>query len=226
MEQMQRKIYCVFVAGGSGSRMGGDTPKQFLPIKGKPVLQMTLERFLEAFPDANILTVLPKQHFETWKTLCAENHFICPQILVEGGLTRFHSVRNALERVPDGALVMIHDGVRPFPSVELLKRMLEKMESCKALIPVVPVVDTLRSTVEGQSDPDRSSLVAVQTPQLFLSEEIKHAYDIAYSTSFTDDASVARAAGIPVECIQGERFNIKLTTPDDMLLAEALCLLG
>ena len=219
---MSTKIYGVFVAGGSGTRMGGDMPKQFLPLEGVPVLQRTVERFLEAVPDMKIVTVLPQSCFDRWKEMCLTGSLNCGQILVPGGITRFHSVKNALAKVPDGAVVMIHDGVRPLLSTGLILRMLDRMKHCRALVPVIPLVDTLMyrdGTVPG---PDRNSIVAVQTPQMFRSEDIKAAYRGPYRESFTDDASVAAAAGIPVEQIEGERFNIKITTPEDMVLARAV----
>lgn len=219
---MDRKIHAVFVAGGSGSRMGTEVPKQFLPLCGLPVLVRTVFRFVEAWPDARIVTVLPAQHFDTWKELCIKHELNVPQTLVAGGLTRFHSVRNALEKVPDGAVVSIHDGVRPLVGVDLLKTMAERIQTVPALIPVLPVVDTLRSTYPAVPAPDRSKVVAVQTPQMFWSELLKEAYGQAYDLSFTDDASVAEKNGIPLSFIQGERQNIKITTPGDMALAEAL----
>lgn len=222
---MRRKIYGIFVAGGSGTRMGGEVPKQFLLLDGHPILQRTIERFLEAEPELKVITVLPRAHFQTWKDLCAVHSFHCPQTLVAGGLTRFHSVQNALRKVPDGAVVSIHDGVRPLISAALVRRMLDRMasdEDCPALLPVVPVVDTLRSTDPGVPDPDRSKTVAVQTPQIFRSEAIKAAYRQAYDLSFTDDASVAARNGIPLAFEQGERFNLKITTPEDLVLAEAI----
>ena len=219
---MDRKIHAVFVAGGSGSRMGTEVPKQFLPLCGLPVLVRTVFRFVEAWPDARIVTVLPAQHFDTWKELCIKHELNVPQTLVAGGLTRFHSVRNALEKVPDGAVVSIHDGVRPLVGVDLLKTMAERIQTVPALIPVLPVVDTLRSTDPAFPAPDRSKVVAVQTPQMFWSELLKEAYGQAYDLSFTDDASVAEKNGIPLSFIQGERQNIKITTPGDMALAEAL----
>ena len=221
---MRRKIYGIFVAGGSGTRMGGDVPKQFLLLDGRPILQCTIERFLEAEPEMKVITVLPRTHFETWKDLCAIHSFHCPQTLVAGGLTRFHSVQNALKKVPDGAVVSIHDGVRPLISAALVRRMLDRMETeeCRALLPVVPVVDTLRSTDPATPDPDRSRVVAVQTPQIFRSEDIKAAYKQAYDLSFTDDASVAARNGIPLTFEEGERFNLKITTPEDLVLAEAI----
>ncbi|MCR5351122.1 MAG: 2-C-methyl-D-erythritol 4-phosphate cytidylyltransferase [Bacteroidales bacterium] len=221
---MRRKIYGIFVAGGSGTRMGGDLPKQFLPLGGRPILQCTIERFLEAVPDLHVITVLPRVHFQTWKDLCAVHSFHCPQTLVAGGLTRFHSVQNALRKVPDNAIVSIHDGVRPLITAALVRRMLDRMEQgdCRALLPVVPVVDTLRSKDPSEPDPDRSRIVAVQTPQIFRSEDIKAAYSQAYDLSFTDDASVADRKGIPLTLEEGERFNLKITTREDLILAEAI----
>ena len=220
---MQRKIYGIFVAGGSGSRMGSALPKQFIELEGIPILQRTIERFLEAVPGLKVIVVLPGHYIEQWKTMCLEGGLDCPQIIVPGGITRFHSVRNALDRVPDGAVVMIHDGVRPLLSADMIRSMLDRIlrSSSRALVPAVPVVDTLR-TRDGSPAPDRSNTVAVQTPQIFLSEDIKAAYGHAYSDSFTDDASVAEANGIRVDLCPGERFNIKITTPEDLVLARAI----
>ena len=221
---MRRNLYGIFVAGGSGTRMGGDVPKQFLLLDGRPILQYTIERFLEAVPEMKIITVLPRGYFQTWKELCATYSFHCPQTLVAGGLTRFHSVQNALKKVPDGAVVAIHDGVRPLLTPALICRMLDRMDDadCRAVLPVLPVVDTLRSTDPAIPDPDRSRTVAVQTPQIFRSDDIKAAYRLAYDLSFTDDASVAARNEIPLTFEEGERFNLKITTPEDLLLAEAI----
>lgn len=203
--------------------MGSQTPKQFLELGGKPVLQRTIERFLEAVPDMKIITVLPKEHFGTWKELCVKFALDCPQTLVEGGFTRFHSVKNALAKVPDGSIVFIHDGVRPFVSAALIREMASMMQhGQRALVPAIPIVDTLKSKNQEEPDPDRSRIVAVQTPQVFLSEDIKAAYVQGYDTAFTDDASVAKRKKIPLTFVDGERFNIKITTPEDMELAEWL----
>lgn len=223
---MARPVYAVFVAGGSGSRMGGEVPKQFLELRGAPILERSVERFLDAAPDARIVTVLPERHVETWRGICLNRGLSFPQIIVKGGMTRFHSVKNALERVPDGAIVSVHDGVRPLVSEGLIREMIARMEEldggAAGLIPVVPVVDTLRSVAVGAPAPDRSSLVAVQTPQMFLSEALKEAYRQPYDTAFTDDASVAERAGFAVATVPGERFNIKITTPEDLRLADLL----
>lgn len=220
---MDRQVYVILVAGGSGTRMGGSVPKQFLRIGGKSVLQRTIEKFTDAVPGIKVVVVLPAQHFRTWKDICLEDSFNSPQLLVEGGITRFQSVRNALAKVPDGAVVMIHDGVRPFVSEELIRRMLSMMgEKCRALIPVLPVTDTLRSTDPSVPAPDRSRTVSVQTPQVFLSEDIRKAYRRPYELGFTDDASVAERDGVEVCMTEGEKFNIKITTPDDLVTGGAI----
>lgn len=222
---MARPVYAVFVAGGSGSRMGGDVPKQFLELRGVPILERSIERFLDAVPDARVVTVLPDKHIDTWREICLRRGLSFPQTIVKGGMTRFHSVKNALGRVPDGAIVSVHDGVRPLASEALIAGMVEKMQvpgGPAGLIPVVPVVDTLRSVAAGVPAPDRSTLVAVQTPQMFLSEALKEAYRLPYDVTFTDDASVAERAGFTVLTFPGERYNIKITTPEDLRLAERL----
>ena len=220
---MDRKFYAVVVAGGSGSRMGADVPKQFLRLDGKPILRRTLESFVEAAPDVKLVTVLPRRWMKEWKEMCVAESFDCPQTLVAGGMSRFLSVRNALAKVPDGAVVAIHDGVRPFVSPELIRRMRAMMsEEVRALIPVVPVVDTLKSINPSVPDPVRADTVEVQTPQMFLSEDIRRAYGQPYDLSFTDDASVAARAGIPVATTEGERFNIKITTREDLVFGEAI----
>lgn len=222
---MARPVYAVFVAGGSGSRMGGDVPKQFLELRDVPILERSIERFLDAVPDARVVTVLPDKHIDTWREICLRRGLSFPQTIVKGGMTRFHSVKNALGRVPDGAIVSVHDGVRPLASEALIAGMVEKMQVSggpAGLIPVVPVVDTLRSVAAGVPTPDRSTLVAVQTPQMFLSEALKEAYRLPYDVTFTDDASVAERAGFTVLTVPGERYNIKITTPEDLRLAELL----
>lgn len=228
---MERKFYLVVTAGGSGTRMGGPVPKQFLELDGKAVLQRTLEKFIEAIPGVKVVTVLPKDFISLWKKYCLEHAFTYPQILVAGGITRFHSVRNALARVPDGAFVAIHDGVRPLLSVSMIRRMVGKMSECRALIPVMPSVDTLkalRMDWDGHlqhivgPDPVRGEIYCAQTPQIFRSEDLKAAYTQAFDTTFTDDASVAQRAGVPLSWCEGERLNIKLTTPEDLRLARAI----
>lgn len=222
MEQTNnKKVFAVFVAGGNGTRMGASIPKQFLELNGHPVLYHTVKRFTEALPDAEVIVVLPREHFETWKLLCREHQLDCKQILVPGGISRFHSVKNALEYVPDGAIVMIHDGVRPNISASLLRKMVLEANDTAALIPVVPVVDSLRSK-DTLSIVDRSQVVAVQTPQVFDSTILKDAYTQPFDNAFTDDASVVCKKNVPLTYIEGERYNIKITTPDDLRVVSLL----
>ncbi len=231
---MDRKFFLIAVAGGHGTRMGAPVPKQFLSLGGKTILRMTMERFIDACPGIRIITVLPKGQATAWKRICAAENFNYPQTVVQGGFTRFHSVKNALAKVPDGAVVAIHDGVRPLVGEKLVRKMFSSMsETCRALIPVMPSVDTLKVLdrertangevlVEAPEKVDRSRIWTAQTPQVFLSEDIKAAYDRPFDPSFTDDASVASAMKIPLSFIEGERFNIKITSPGDLVLAEAI----
>lgn len=232
---MERKKYVVVMAAGHGVRMGSALPKQFIELGGRPILQRTIECFVRAVPDIKVITVLPKEYVQGWKNLCSKNNFYYPQQLVEGGITRFHSVRNALKKVPDGAVVAIQDGVRPLVTPELVSRMFGMMDSCRALIPVLPSVDTLKAlrrvkdssgneVLETVPDVvlDREGIFRAQTPQLFLSEDIRAAYDQAFDTSFTDDASVAVKKNIPLSYVEGERYNIKITTQDDLEFAKAI----
>ena len=218
------------MAAGSGTRMGASLPKQFLEIGGKAILQHTMEIFLEACPGISVVTVLNADYIEYWKNYCLKHNFTCPQIIVPGGITRFHSVRNALEKVPEGAIVAVHDGVRPLISQELIREMFEKAETVSSLIPVIPCVDTMK-VLEKQGDElvtipgataDRSVLFGAQTPQIFHSEILKEAYAQPYDTAFTDDASVVEKYGKNLSYHMGERFNIKITTQEDLLLARAI----
>jgi 2-C-methyl-D-erythritol 4-phosphate cytidylyltransferase len=210
--------------------MGAGRPKQFLELEGKAILQKTIEVFLNACPGISVITVLPQDFIGYWREYCLENNFVCPQILVPGGITRFHSVRNALDRVPEGALVAVHDGVRPLLSEGLVKDMFEKAEGVPALIPVTPCVDTMKvlENKDGElvavpgAKADRSVLYGAQTPQIFHSEILKEAYAMPYDTSFTDDASVVEKYGKSLSYVVGERLNIKITTQDDLLLARAI----
>lgn len=227
---MGRRKYVIIMAAGSGTRMGTEVPKQFIELGGKAILQRTIEIFLDACPGISVVTVLPEDHMTYWRNYCLERNFICPQVLVKGGITRFHSVRNALEKIPEGAVVAVHDGVRPLLTPGMVSRMFEEAENTPALIPVVPCVDTMRvlhrngdmlETVPGASV-DRSVLFGVQTPQIFHSEILKAAYSLPYETSFTDDASVVEKYGKNLSYTMGERFNIKMTTKDDLLFARAI----
>ena len=232
---MDRKKYVVVVAGGSGTRMGAQVPKQFLELDGKAILRRTIEVFLEAIPEINVITVLPDEHMEYWREYCYKTNFICPQILVKGGITRYHSVRNALTRVPEGAVVAIHDGVRPLLSPSLVLDLFAKAETAAAVIPVTPCIDTMKvlqkkvwddgsetlKAVPGEVA-DRSVLYGAQTPQVFHADLLKAAYTQAFDTAFTDDASVVERYGKSLSYVMGERLNIKITTPEDLIMAKAI----
>ena len=227
---MERKKFLIVTAGGMGTRMGGSVPKQFIQLEGKPILRLTIERFLEAVPDVQVITVLPEAHIATWRQYCIKEDFTCPQRLVKGGFTRFHSVKNALAFVPDGALVAVQDGVRPLLSIGKIRELFTLAQNVPALIPVMPVTDTLKVldrkkdgtlAASGESI-DRSRIFGAQTPQLFYSELLKQAYGQGFDTLFTDDASEAERYEIPLTFVEGERLNIKITTPEDLVLARAI----
>ena len=204
--------------------MGTDIPKQFLPIGGKPVLMRTLERFREYSEALQIILVLPKAQQDYWYQLCEEYHFNVEYMLADGGETRFHSVQNGLALVPDDAhgVVGVHDGVRPFPSVDVIHNCYETARSAKAVIPVVPVVETLRHITEGTKP--RGDYRLVQTPQCFDIQLLKAANEQPYNDGFTDDASVVEAFGFDITLVEGNRENIKITTPYDLKIAEVLLL--
>ena len=218
--------YIIIVAGGKGLRMGGDIPKQFLPIHGKPVLMRTLERFREYSEALRIILVLPKAQQEYWYSLCKEYTFDMDYQIADGGETRFHSVQNGLSLIPDDeqGVVGVHDGVRPFVSTEVIKRCYDTARTEKAVIPVTPVVETLRH-INGNgsgTNVQRSEYRLVQTPQTFDIQLLKRANQQPYSEAFTDDASVVEGIGQQVTMVEGNRENIKLTTPFDITIAEAL----
>lgn len=215
--------YIIIVAGGKGLRMGGEIPKQFLPIGGKPVLMRTLERFREYSKELQIILVLPEAQQEYWHQLCQEYHFDVEYTLANGGETRFHSVQNGLAKVPDDAkgVVGVHDGVRPFVSVDVISNCFETARTKKAVIPVTPVVETLRH-IPSQQNVLRSDYCLVQTPQCFDIQLLKSANHQPYSEAFTDDASVVEAFGHEVSMVEGNRENIKITTPFDLKIAETL----
>ena len=218
--------YAVIVAGGKGLRMGASIPKQFLPVNGLPVLMLTIKRFREYDGALKIILVLPKEQHEYWNELCKNYHFTDAYAVVEGGETRFHSVRNGLAAIPDDAegVVGIHDGVRPFPSVEVIRACYETAKTAKAVIPVVPVVETVRHIMPGGKTEtvDRAEYRLVQTPQTFDIQLLKQAYAQPYKDCFTDDASVVESAGHEVTLIEGNRENIKITTPFDLRIARIL----
>lgn len=214
------KTFAIIVAGGKGLRMGGDVPKQFLPIGGKPVLMHTIEAFREALDDVQIVLVLPAEQHDYWQKLCKDYNFRSPELIATGGETRFHSVKNGLALLPkdDEAVVGVHDGVRPFVSRDTIQRCFGTAAEGKAVVPVVPVVETLRQILpDGTSiTRPRNEFRLVQTPQTFPLALLKQAYEQPYSEVFTDDASVVEAMGKGITMVEGNRENIKLTTPADL----------
>ena len=219
------KKHIIIVAGGKGLRMGGDIPKQFLPVCGKPVLMRTLEAFHVYDASIHLILVLPVSQQAYWKQLCEEYQFNLAHEIADGGETRFHSVKNGLALVKEDGLVGVHDGVRPFVSQEVIARCYDEALSLKAVIPVVGVVETVRHlTDEGSETVPRDQYKLVQTPQVFDVALLRRAYEQTYTDMFTDDASVVEALGEKVYLVEGNRENIKLTTPFDLKLAEWLCL--
>ena len=217
--------YSIVVAGGKGLRMGSDIPKQFLPIGGKPVLMRTLERFREYSEDLQIILVLPEAQQEYWQELCKKYDFKVEYLLANGGQTRFHSVQNGLALVPDNAegVVGIHDGVRPFPSIGVIRNCYETARIAKAVIPVIPVVETVRHLNNDDSmTVPRNEYRLVQTPQTFDIQLLKAANRQPYNDGFTDDASVVESYGHKITLVEGNRENIKITTPYDITVAEAI----
>ena len=220
--------YIIIVAGGKGLRMGSDIPKQFLPIGGKPVLMRTLERFRAYSSALQIILVLPEAQQDYWRQLCEDYHFDVEHQIANGGQTRFHSVQNGLALVPDDAegVVGVHDGVRPFPSIEVIRNCYETARTAKAVIPVIPVVETVRQLMsDGQVSSrtvPRDEYRLVQTPQTFDIQLLKAANRQPYNDGFTDDASVVESYGYAITLVEGNRENIKITTPYDLKIAEVL----
>ncbi|MCL1943487.1 MAG: 2-C-methyl-D-erythritol 4-phosphate cytidylyltransferase [Candidatus Azobacteroides sp.] len=217
------KKYVLVMAGGKGLRMGNDVPKQFLPLNGKPVLMHTLEAFYRYDSDIGLILVLPDEQREYWVSLCEAYSFVVPHSVTGGGETRFHSVKNGLEFVENGGLVAVHDGVRPFVSTEVIAECFRVAENDHAVIPVIDVVETIRK-IEGDSSRtvDRNAYKLVQTPQIFQTDLLKKAYEQPYTEAFTDDASVVEASGKTIRLVPGNRENIKITTPFDLLIGEAI----
>lgn len=216
----------IIVAGGKGLRMGGDIPKQFLPVGGKPILMRTIDRFLQYDEKMQVVLVLLESQQDYWRTLCDEYHFSQPYTLANGGETRFHSVKNGLVKVaPDALLIGVHDGVRPFVSLDTIRATYEEASRSEAVVPVIEVVETVRHLVDGKSiTVPRSDYRLVQTPQVFSASLLRQAYEQPYTDFFTDDASVVERLGHPVTLVSGNRENIKITTPFDLTIAASWCL--
>ena len=218
--------YAIIVAGGKGTRMGASIPKQFLPLNGLPVLMQTIKRFREYSHDLEIILVLPKEQHEYWYELCKKHRFTTAYTVADGGETRFQSVKNGLSMIPDDTegVVGIHDGVRPFPSVEVIRNCYETARTAKAVVPVIPVVETLIHIDDnGKPAPvPRDSYRLVQTPQTFDIQLLKRAYTQPYQDSFTDDASVVDNIGQKIPRSKGNRETIKTPTPFARRMARIL----
>lgn len=216
-------IAVIIVAGGSGRRMGGSLPKQFMTIGGKPILMHTLQRFADVLPGARLVLVLPASRISYWQELCREYGFGVPHTVCPGGETRFDSVRLGLEQIGKARLVAVHDGVRPLVNGALIERAVADARVFGAVIPVVTPVESMRRIdLEGSHIVDRSQYRIVQTPQVFHAEVIRKAYGQPCRGEFTDDASVVEASGHPVYLCEGDYANLKITTPVDLVTAEAL----
>ena len=221
------KKYRIVVAGGKGTRMGGEMPKQFQELCGKPVVMTTLERLHAIDPTIQFILVLPAEHIELWKELCQEHSFAVPLMLTSGGSTRFHSVQNGLAQIDDleEALVGVHDGVRPFISARVLDDCFREAWMHGAAIPMISIQDSLRHIVGVNGVTEvvpRDRYRLVQTPQVFKLSLLRRAYEQRFVESFTDDASVVEALGEQVVGVEGNRENIKLTTPFDLMIAKTL----
>ena len=213
----------IIVAGGKGTRMGASLPKQFIRLGSRPILMHTIERFFNYDRSMTIIVVLPKNQQEYWTQLCKDYNFDVPFIIADGGQTRFHSVCNGLSKVTNERWIGVHDGVRPFVSDEVITTCFRVVQSSRAVIPTIGIVETLRKVEEEKSSTlNRDDYRLVQTPQVFDVTLLKEAYQQEYNKKFTDDASVVEALGYDVTLIEGNRENIKVTTPFDLKIGEAL----
>ncbi|CAG0969428.1 MAG: 2-C-methyl-D-erythritol 4-phosphate cytidylyltransferase [Bacteroidetes bacterium] len=220
----QTKIYTILVAGGKGQRMKTEIPKQFLEIKGLPILMHTINKITAALPTTEIIIALPPDEIETWKNLCNTYQFKTPHSISEGGNERFYSVKNALRFITDyNSITGIHDGVRPLVSAEVIKNVYETAVKRGAAIPAIPLHESIRK-IDGAFSYalNRNDYKIVQTPQCFKTEMLVNAYKQHFSTEFTDDASVIEKTGQKIFLVDGNSENIKITSPQDLLIAEAL----
>ena len=220
---MDVKKYLIIVAGGSGTRMKSVVPKQFIELKGKPILMHTIQKFHVTIPGITIIVVLAKEHTEEWTTLCKSHQFFIDHILAEGGDTRYDSVKSGLSLVPDGVIVGIHDAARPLVSEDTILKTYEEAEFMGNASPAIPLSDSIRR-LNGTENAavNRTDYAIIQTPQCFQSNLIKKAFEKNYRPEFTDDATVLEAYGETIHLIEGNPENIKITTPKDLIIAEAL----
>ncbi len=213
----------IIVAGGSGSRMQSELPKQFIKWCGKPILMHTIQRFVEFDSQMQIVLVLPKDQIELWNKLCSEYNFTVEHTVAYGGATRFESVKNGLAKVSQEGLVGVHDGVRPLVSAQTLKNCYDTAQKYGSAVPVTDAIESIREVGEfGTKSVARANYKMVQTPQVFYLHKLREAYQQAYRDFFTDDASVFEAAGNTITLTAGNHENIKITTPMDLLVGEVL----
>lgn len=214
-------IYNIIVAAGSGSRFGAALPKQYCLMNGRPVLMHTIENMRVALPDSHIVLVLNKDFVDYWAELCEQYSFVSPRVVV-GGDSRWQSVKNAVDTIPrEAEVITVHDGARPIVDRMMVERLIAALDGAPGAIPVVSVTDSLRCVNEQGSAPvDRSQYKAVQTPQAFHADKLVAAYSLPFNPTFTDDASVMAALGCDVALVEGDTYNIKITNPLDIEIAQ------
>ena len=216
------KKFALIMAGGSGTRMKAEIPKQFIEIAGLPVIMHTILRFEQFDPEIQIILVLPENQFDLWTELCKKHNFTKIFKLAKGGETRFYSVKNGLKMIEDEGIVFIHDAVRPLVSVQTLRNCLDTAIGKGNALPVIPVIDSVRISDNDSSYPaDRTKIFLVQTPQTFHTSQIISAYNSVTHSGFTDDATVLESTGVKINLVDGNRENLKITTREDLIIAEA-----
>jgi len=211
----------IITAGGIGKRMGSHLPKQFIEIAGKPILLYTLEKFYAFDSSAQLILTLPNEWRSFWNDMLTSHHCSIPHQIVDGGVERYHSIKNALA-VCTGDVIAVHDGVRPLVSNTTIERCLSALNTHEAVIPIIPLKESLRSISNNQSKAvNRADYCLVQTPQCFRASVLKKAYDQPFHTGITDDASLVEEAGFFVHLVDGNEENLKITSPNDLFVAEA-----
>lgn len=218
------KKFAIIVAGGKGLRMGNEIPKQFLLLCGKPILMHTIECFIRFDNTISIIVVLPHEQFHYWEQLCHEHEFTIPHTIVSGGSERFYSVLNGLNAIDNpNALVAIHDGVRPLVSEETISRCFKVAEEQGNAVPAIPVVDSVRIISDDKNSiVDRNALRLIQTPQTFQFKQLSEAYNRLWHNGLTDDATVVELTGVKINLVEGNKENIKITSPFDLSIAESI----
>lgn len=223
IKKTMKELAVIILAGGSGHRMGSELPKQFLSLRDKPILMHTIGRFAQAVPDSRIIVVLPQGHIDYWNTLCTEHGFTIPHQLCSGGTTRYESVKAGLGRIGEVRYVAVHDGVRPLVGKALIRKVIADAKALGTAVPVITPVESLRRVDDrGSHAVNRNDYRIVQTPQVFRADILIEAYERPFRESFTDDASVVEENGGTIYLSEGSYDNIKITTPVDLVTAEAL----